>query len=165
MDEARAAHASGWGLRCRDKTRRGDRVAVPKAPSETAPGRCRAERLERSRVERRGADVGDREPPARLEHAPRFRDRPGAVGVPTNVVDGETRDDEIEGAIGKGQRAHVAGLDIDAIEDPLQRGIASRDVAGIAGLIARAPEIDADDAPRRQPLCDGDEYRAAATAH
>jgi hypothetical protein len=58
-------------------------------------------------------------------------------------VDGETRQDEIERTVGERQRTHVAGFDRHTFHDALDRGVASRHVAGVARLIPRAPQIDA----------------------
>jgi hypothetical protein len=40
-----------------------------------------------------------------------------------DVVDGETRHHDVEGRIGKRQRAHVAGLDVDSVLHAFQRRV------------------------------------------
>ena len=66
---------------------------------------------------------------------------------------------------GNGQSPHVARLYLDSIVYSLERGIPHRNVAGIAGLIVRAPQVDARDPAAAQPSRDGDEYGAAPAAH
>ena len=80
-------------------------------------------------------------------------------------MDRETGHDDVEGRIGKRQRPHVAGLDLDAVPHAFERRVSQRHVARIPGLIVRAPQIDAGHSPGRQPPGDGGQDGAASAAH
>ena len=119
----------------------------------------------RLRVKRRGSDVGNRQAPTGFEHTPGFGDRLRTVSVRLDVVNGEAGDHEIEGSVGKRERPHVARLDVDSIRHAFDRRVVQRDLARVSGLIVRAPQVDAGDAPGPESSRDGDEDRASSTPH
>jgi hypothetical protein len=65
-------------------------------------------------------------------------------------MDRETGHHDVEGSIGKRQRPHVAGFDRDSVLHALERRVSQRHVAGIPGLVVRAPQIDAGHSPGPQ---------------
>src|SRR6185369_13518469 len=81
------------------------------------------------------------------------------------VVDGEARDYDIEAGLAKRQGAHIPGFDVHAIGNAFERGIAQRDIPGVAGLIVRAPDVDPGRATVRQPPRDRSEHSAAPATH
>src|SRR6187401_554562 len=132
------------GFRCRDEAGAGEWIAVPEAPAETpVPDRGRAKSALRLDVSRGLANVGDRQMSAWLEHSPCFLDRLRAGRSRGDVVNGEARHHEVEGRVGKWERAHVAGLDVDPVLHPFERRVSDGHVTSVSGLIVGAPQIDA----------------------
>jgi len=86
-------------------------------------------------------NVGDHQAPAWTQHPHGFLDGFLPVGSSADVVDGQTGDDHVETAVGKGQRRHVRGVQFDTIGDPFGDGVALGGFEGIAGLIESSPQV------------------------
>jgi len=69
----------------------------------------------------------------------RFCDGRRAARIAGNVVNGEARDNYVEGVVGKRQPPHIAGFDRHAIGHALRARIGHRRIRRVARLIDRAP--------------------------